>query len=104
MIYIFGPVKITSLPGQWQFQVPVYLGNLDCDDIRVELYADAIEDHPSVCNILTAEAEIAGAVNGFVYTVSIDNTRPAEHFTPRIVAANSDILIPLEVDLIHWQH
>jgi starch phosphorylase len=46
----------------------------------------------------------AGSVNGFRYTAKVPQDRPAEHYTPRIVAHHPNALVPLEDEHIYWRH
>ena len=99
----FGHLQVSRQDREWQFQVQVYLGDLSADEVRVELYADALEGEQAVREIMLPGPEITGAVNGYVYTARVAAVRPSEDFTPRIVPANKDALAPIEIGLIRWQ-
>ena len=70
----------------------------------MELYADPLNETESPTRIAMSRQEaIPGAVNGYVYEADCPSTRPAHHFTPRIVPFHPDALIPLEEPLIVWK-
>ncbi len=92
----FGEGKIETYNEENQFEVQVYLGNLDRQSIRVELYSKA----------LTREMEYQGAIpnssNGHIYRVHVPASHPASEFTPRIVPHFTGVATPLESAHILW--
>jgi starch phosphorylase len=83
-------------------RVQVYLGRLAYDSIKVELYADGIEGaDPTHIGMERVEAA-AGAINGWIYEATIDKTREAEDYTPRVVPYHSEASVPLEAEQILW--
>jgi glycogen phosphorylase len=85
------------------FTVPVYLGEMAAEDVRVEIYAEPREgDAPEVVELTRGEA-IAGAVNGHIYSGRTAGGRPAMDFTARIVPCSPDVRVPAELPLILWQ-
>jgi len=53
---------------------------------------------------MSRQTAIAGAVNGYLFTIDIPSTRPAHHFTPRILPFHPDANIPIEASFILWKH
>jgi starch phosphorylase len=83
--------------------VPVTLGDLDPDGVAVEIYADRAGPRPLVRRALSREHAIPGAVNGFFFAGEVENDgRPLAHYTVRVVPANAQALVPLELPLIAW--
>jgi starch phosphorylase len=99
----FGHVQLQREDEHWIMQVPVYLSQLDPACVRVELYAEAWEGQCGVCEPMVRGEPLSGAVNGYVYRASVPATRPAEHFTPRIVPSHPAAQAPLEANFIRWQ-
>ena len=100
----FGDLKIQGRDGVWAFEVPVYLGELTPDFVSVELYADPLdEDGPLVRLPMTRGELLPGAVNAYTYRGEAPATRPAEHYTPRIIPAHPAASVPLEDSHILWQ-
>lgn len=87
----------------WAFQVPVYLGEIDADDIRVELYADPAGAADAEIVALARGAPVAGAMNGYTYAARVTTTRPPGEYTVRILPRHPEARVPAELPLIFWQ-
>jgi len=104
----FGNIEVAKTNKGWSYQLQVYLGEILPEQVRVELYADALGD-----GITGAEAyqiiecqcqeKISGALNGYCYQADIETTRAAKEFTPRVVPYHAEARIPAEENLILWQ-
>jgi starch phosphorylase len=100
----FGNVQVTRVEPHWYFEVQVYFGDVQPDCVRVELYADPLNEQEQPTRILMRrQAAIPGAVNGFFFLGDCPADRPADHFTPRIVPFHPEATVPLEEPLILWQ-
>lgn len=98
----FGEVRITRDGGSWRFIAPVYFGELDPADVRVELYADPGEGEDRACLPLLHEETASTAPGWHLYHGSAQSERPADHFTPRVVPAHPEVAVPLEDHHILW--
>ncbi len=109
-----GAPDMTAEADGWSCHVPVYLGEIAAEDVRVELYADPPRSDapgdapgnapgaaPSVA--LARGAPVAGAVNGFTYAGRVVTTRPRRDFTVRILPSHPEARVPAELPLIRWQ-
>ena len=76
--------------------------NVPPEQIQVQLYADPLDGEASAPWIMQRASTIPGATHGFVYRCEIDTARPAEHFTPRIIAWHAEARVPAELNLIRW--
>ncbi len=99
----FGRWHVEPEASGLSFSVQVYLGDLDAEAVRVELYAEPGPDGPGVAEPMTRGEAVAGAVHGYVYHRRLDTQRPPEHFTPRVVAWHPEACLPGEAIHIHWQ-
>jgi starch phosphorylase len=99
----FGNVDVQSVDDRWSFRVQVYLGEVEPDWVRVELYADPPGEGPPVRVAMKPETILPGAVHGAVYRAEVQADRPATDFTPRVIPFHPEALIPLESSLILWQ-
>jgi starch phosphorylase len=99
----FGECMANRVNDSWSFQVKVFLGELSPGDVRVELYADSLGDEGPVQNVMELKEAPVTPADGCVYIAGIHTDRPAEHFTPRIVAFHPDVAVPIETALIRWQ-
>jgi starch phosphorylase len=41
--------------------------------------------------------------NGFIFRAQVPATRPAAHYTARVIPQHDGVAVPLEVDPILWQ-
>lgn len=83
--------------------VPVYLGEIAADTVRVELCADADERNEAVTEEMTRSEPIPDITNAAVYRAALETPRPAWHFTPRVVPFHPDARVPIELRLVAWQ-
>ncbi|HEY5371931.1 MAG TPA: hypothetical protein VIJ75_23355 [Hanamia sp.] len=85
------------------FRVQVKLNGLNPGNVLVELYADGINGAEPVKIKMKPVADATG--NGMKeYNAQIDNSRPASDYTACIVPNYENISVPLEDNLILWQH
>ncbi len=101
----FGNVEIRSDEQAFHFEAQVYLDDLAPDSVQVELYAEprpgqtAPERHP-----LERQEQLAGAINGWRYAVTLPAQRPVGDYTVRIIPWHPEAVVPLECEAILWQH
>ncbi len=99
----FGQLQVTTEQEQHLFEVQVYLGELEPELVRVELYADARDGEESVRLEMTRVQDLVGAVNAYAYQARVPANRPEMDFTPRLMPHLSGVSVPLEVGYILWQ-
>ena len=97
-------MRVDGEAGAWHFSVPVYLDDLGPDFIAVELYAAPPDDGPAELHRMQRGDLLSGAVNSFIYTVSVPKTRAAGDYTPRIVPVFEGARVPIEARQILWYH
>jgi starch phosphorylase len=98
----FGRVNVCEADENWQFEIQAYLGDLCADSIAVQLFADAVEGAEPTCVTMHRVGPIRGAVGGYIYQATVPASRPAEHFTPRIVPNHVEAFVPLEATCSTW--
>jgi len=94
---------ITGGDGAWRFTVPICLGEIGGDEVRIELYAEPQGSGPVDVIVMARGAPISGSGNGHIYNGSAAATRPAEDYTIRVVPTRAGVEVPAELALIHWQ-
>jgi starch phosphorylase len=99
----FGALGVEAHDERWQFELPVYLGRISPEWIKVELYADAAPDHPALCETMDRAAPLAGETNAYMFRASASAARPQWHYTPRIRAYHPEACTPAEAQLVLWQ-
>jgi starch phosphorylase len=98
----FGDLDVAQEGQGYRFRVPVYLDDLDPSDVCVELYAEPRGGQAAGALAMARAEPLTGAVNGFVYTATIDAKRPVGDYTPRVVPVYPEVAIPLETSHILW--
>jgi starch phosphorylase len=96
-------VRSVSAAGEHRFEAHVYLGDLEPEDVRVELFAEGGAGEEPLRREMTRELRLSGAANAFLYAGSVPDARPAHHWTVRVVPHHPEALIPLEAEPILWQ-
>lgn len=99
----FGSAEVTQDEEGRQQRVQVYLGELDPDDVAIEVYAESVDGKSAVTVPLEVEREIPGAVHGYVFQGQLPPDRTPEDFTPRAVPRFDGVHAPAELPLVHWQ-
>lgn len=99
----FGEVKVATSEGKHLFEVYVYLGSLDPDSVRVELYVDEAGGEGTLRQEMFRGGQSAGAENVYTYSVQVPATRPVSDFTARLVPHRRGVAVPLEEARILWQ-
>ena len=99
----FGQVKVDTRGEQHVFDVEVYLGNLDTNALRVELYADGAMDSAPLRQEMKRVRQLANASGGNVYSTAVSAARPPTDYTARVIPHCEGVAIPLEHARILWQ-
>ena len=103
----FGDATVSASDGRITISVPVYLGEIDPDSVRVELYADPAgpqDTRRPVVRQMDAVESIPNVTNGSIYRATVESARPAADFTARVVPWHAEARVPIEVPLIAWHH
>jgi starch phosphorylase len=98
----FGEARVTSEEGKHSFLVQVYLGGLDPNAIRIELYAEGINAGEPIRQEMTRGQQLVGA-EGYLYSAQVPSTRPYTDYTARVIPNYSGVAVPLEAPQILWQ-
>ena len=101
-VHIGAPV-VAQEGDTWVYTVPIYLGEMDADDIQVGIYADASAEDSAQTTELARSVPIPGAANGHLYTGRVSASRPSSHYTVRVLPHHPDVRVPTELALILWQ-
>ena len=99
----FGEAKVATEGTQHVFEVHVYLGDIDPDAVRLELYSNSVNGGDPVRQEMKAVRQLAATLGGYVYTASVSATRPATDYTARVIPFHDSVAVPLETEQILWQ-
>ena len=99
----FGEMNVATAGAQHEFDVQVYFADLDPATVRVELYAEGVGEGAPVRQEMKHVRHAAGAKDGDTYHARVPATRPATHYTARLLPRHDGAAIPLEAAHILWQ-
>ena len=99
----FGEAKVETVGEQHVFDVQLYLGDVDPDWVRVELYADGVNGEGPVRQGMKRARHLVGAAGGYTYSARVDATRPVTDYTARVIPCCVGVAVPLETAHILWQ-
>jgi starch phosphorylase len=100
----FGTVTIETHDGQHFFQVEVFPGALEHDQLQVELYADSTHGGMPAIEAMTASEPCPDSRGVLTYSVDVSASRAASDYTARVVPHHLNASVPLEAQQIVWQH
>lgn len=98
----FGKVRSESKGITHQIKVPVWLNGISPEQIKVELFAEGINDE--VSERIKMTFDWLGEDGAHNFYAQLNTSRPSDHYTVRIVTCNEGVSVPLEDNLILWQH
>ena len=99
----FGSVRVETRGEQHDFEVQVYLNDLDPTAVCVELYADGITGGDPVRQEMKRARQLTGTSGGYVYRAAVSAARPAKDYTARVIPQRDGVEVPLEAAHILWQ-
>ena len=88
---------------RWLFSVSARLGGLSPEDVRAELYAEAAGPDAPVRIPMRCARPAGGDGGSDVFRAEAPASRPAEHYTPRLLPSRPGVRVPAELPLIVWQ-
>jgi glycogen phosphorylase len=99
----FGEVKVETVGERHEFEVQVYLNDLEPAAVRIELYADGAMGNAPVRQEMKAVQQPAAAPGVHVYSAAVSAARPAADYTARAIPFRDGVAVPLEDARIVWQ-
>jgi starch phosphorylase len=99
----YGNLQVVDQNSHYVFELQVYLGDIPREHVQVQVFAASMNEETDFCQSMQSGDPIPGAINGYVYTISVPADRPPQDYTPRIIPYFDGVRIPTEMSLIHWQ-
>ncbi len=99
----FGARRVDSGGAQHVVEVEVFLGEMQADAVRVELYADPLPGGDPFRQEMNPSPVMTGAQRRCLYHATVPATRPAGDYTARVVPRHAGVAVPLECSHILWQ-
>jgi len=100
----FGSVMVATSGGEHHFELQLYLGEMEPDDLRLEVFANRLDSGSPFRYPMTRGSAIAGSERGYVYSAGVPANRPITDYTPRAIPYHPMGAAPLEAPEILWQH
>ncbi|MGC2657716.1 MAG: alpha-glucan family phosphorylase [Bryobacteraceae bacterium] len=98
----FGAMSIKTHDGRHFFQVQVFPGDVNPNELKVELYAEPVQQGASALEAMTPCKVCADSSGAHIFSAHVSATRPVSDYTPRIIAHHANASV-LEADQILWQ-
>ena len=86
-----------------QFEVELFLSDLDPNNVRVELYADGINGGDPVRQEMKWARSLPDKSRRCVYHATVPAARSADDYTARVTPNCDGVAVPLEDSRILWQ-
>jgi len=99
----FGQVTVNREDGHYVFEARVFLGELDPDDVEVQVYAEPSGDRAVARHKMELSQPAKDPGQYGLYSCKIPAQRPAGDYTARVVPSHSAASVPLEAPQILWQ-
>jgi len=99
----FGAVSCDRSGDSYVFHAQVYLGEMPPEMVQVELYADPRAEAATCRHEMARGEKLPGEIAGFMYHARVPADRPARDYTPRIIPAHPEAVIPMEDSHCLWQ-
>jgi starch phosphorylase len=100
----FGAVRTETADSSHTISAEIYLGDVEPDAVRVELYAGPVNGGAAFIEIMEKQSAINGSNGGYLYTANVSVDRVASDYTARIIPFHRLSEVPLEAADILWQH
>ena len=94
-------LKAEKIENGFSFSANISLNGIDTNKVRVELYADGKEEDYAERIKMSAQEGNNGLL---LYKADVITARPVGDYTIRIIPNYENISVPLEDNLILWQH
>jgi starch phosphorylase len=99
----FEQVTVETNGEQHHFEAYVYLGGLDQEVVRVELYAERTGDGAPMRHAMRRVQQPMDESTGYTYHAQVPATRAAEDYTVRVIPHLYGAAVPLEDAHVLWQ-
>jgi starch phosphorylase len=99
----FGKLRVDTNADHRVVEVELSLNGLNANEVRVELFADAIDGGEPVRQEMSRWRASTEASSCSVYRATIPTTRPENDYTARVIPQHAGVEVPLELGRILWQ-
>ena len=98
-----GELKVETVGDQHQFEIEIFLSEINPQDVQVELYANGCKGMAPLREEMKPATQRVGALGSLIFSAVVSLSRsPADH-TVRIVPRFEGVSVPLEETRVLWQ-
>jgi len=98
----FGEISVDDVEGGFQYTISIFLNAINPDRVLVQFFANGLDE--GLPEIIKMERSTEQREDEDMYHTKVSTTRPASDYTVRIVPYYEGVSVPLEINLIQWQH
>jgi starch phosphorylase len=98
----WGNLDVDAEGDRLVFRLQLYLGPVAPESVAVELYAEPREGFGPERHAMRRDQPLSGAAGGWRYLAEVVAGRPAGDYTPRVVPAHPEAIVPAEAPQIRW--
>lgn len=99
----FGLCHVARGDACWRFEVELALGGLMPGAVHVQLYSEDQKTQQPTTLPMRVVREALHAADFALFAADAPDDRPAEDYTPRVIAAHPDAVLPMEAPFVRWQ-
>jgi len=99
----FGRIQVETRGDRHHFTVQVELGAVDPAAVRVELYAEPLDENPAFRQAMTRGTGQTNDGRIDEFFASVPAIRSAADYTARVAPTYPDVQVPLEAPHVLWQ-
>jgi starch phosphorylase len=99
----FGAVTVKPGGESNVIAADVFLGSVNPDSVRVELYADGLNGGSAERHAMEPGSPPANAEQRRTYSATVSSARPPTDYTARVTPQLAGLAVPLEANEILWQ-
>lgn len=99
----FGEIKIETKGKLHIFEVEIFLGDIKPSSIKIELYADSINEGSPIREEMKSLTKSQTTKGNYKFGAKVSSTRPAADYTVRVIPYFKGAVVPLEAEQILWQ-
>ena len=99
----FDDLKCEAKENEYVFELQIYLDGIDVHAVKVEIFAEGLEDQEAVHQEMACLRPLSGEANFYVYSATVPGNRPQNAYSVRIIPFFPGVAVPLEEDHILWQ-
>ncbi len=98
-----GELKVETVGDQHQFEIEIFLSEINPQDVQVELYANGCKVVASIREEMKPATQRVGAPGSLNFSAVVSLSRSPADYTVRIVPRFEGVSVPLEEPRILWQ-